>query len=412
MIIHDSHAEILALRAFNRWLVDECKVVLGCGLPDRNHDVNGDDGGAKTGDTGYSSPSPSPFLHYRWRPNHHLNCPPFVLNPSVNIYMYATCAPCGDASMQFTMSEQADPTPWICDPAPAELDTITLTSPLTADPPPPQQQQLPGRSYFSHLAVTRRKPSRPDAAPTLSKSCSDKLALKQLTSVLSTPVAAWLVQPTPAAYLAALVMPSEEVRGCEGGCERAFAERLRGLEYWRAGEMGLYKFAIRGVASDLVESLWKFGKPRARPIFDSASHAGKVREESVLRAGNVSALWIVGHSNLENSRISQGEIKEVLINGVKQGFRFDSTNQKKASSVSRRGLWTALRDAIAELQTVFCNQDDGNVMKDVISAATYASVKQSASSSEPGKDRLEATRQGHEVLGNWIENRGDDEWGE
>lgn len=445
------------MRAFNRWLIDECKTVLNCGVPDRK--LDGNDGRDDAGCS--SSPSPSPFLHYRWHSHnhlHHLDCPPFVLNPSIKIYLYATCAPCGDASMQLTMSEQADPTPWTC-----ALDSVAQTStatsvtstvPFTPDHPSPSPWHsftspasvpvpatLPGRGYFSRLAVTRRKPSRPDAAPTLSKSCSDKLALKQVTSVLSTAVAAWLVRPTRAAYLSALVMPSEEIEGCEGGCERAFATRLERTERWNrlsGGKktqrtMGLYRFTLCGVSRGLTESLWDFAKPRPKAMANSGDPGNqdeKKEKSAVVRAGNVSALWIAGHhpvfrdtgDNITTARaISQGEIKEVLINGVKQGFRFDSTNQKKASSISRSEMWVALCGAIREAEAVSasisasCNQDqdqdDGATLtRGFFAATTYASLKQSASLTGSGRERLEATKQGRQVLGDWAENRGDEEW--
>ena len=108
--------------------------------------------------------------------------------------------------MELTMAAQDDASPW---PTPDYAPASAASSDAT----------LPGRAYFSQLGIVRRKPARGDAPPTLSKSCSDKIALKQSTSLLSS-LAALLVDPK-GAYIDTLVLPLSQYSST--ACERAFA---------------------------------------------------------------------------------------------------------------------------------------------------------------------------------------------
>lgn len=119
-VLHDWHAEILAVRAFNRFLIYEC---------------------ATEGDT----LSPSRYVRQRRVDEICESFPqPFELEAGVSIYMYCSEAPCGDASMELIMQAQDDPTPW-------EI-------PLGNHDISEQKDELKGRGYFSELGVVRRKP--------------------------------------------------------------------------------------------------------------------------------------------------------------------------------------------------------------------------------------------------------------
>ena len=151
-ILHDWHAEIVAIRAFNRYLLDECIL------------------------TSMPPYSPSEIIRQRIPEEFTQRTSeqqPFTIREDITLHMYCSEAPCGDASMELTMALQEDATPWVSAPP-------TLSS--TADHEP---SALRGRSNFSLLGIVRAKPSRPDAPPTLSKSCTDKLVVKQATSLLS-----------------------------------------------------------------------------------------------------------------------------------------------------------------------------------------------------------------------------------
>ncbi|KAH7382223.1 hypothetical protein BKA66DRAFT_512303 [Pyrenochaeta sp. MPI-SDFR-AT-0127] len=137
-ILHDWHAEVLAIRAFNRFLLDQYLLISTAPYPD------------------------SDFLQQRIareRSEHELQ--PFTIKDDVQIHMYCSEAPCGDASMELVMDAQEDATPWTSAPP-----TIPMSSQGTG----PSEQgvgALRGRSNFSLLGAVRCKPSRPDAPPTL-----------------------------------------------------------------------------------------------------------------------------------------------------------------------------------------------------------------------------------------------------
>ena len=121
VVLHDWHAEIIALRALNRFLIDECAQVA------RRKEFQ------------------SAFI--RRRHGHELSealFQPFAIMDDVGIHMYCSEAPCGDASMELTMDAQEDATPWpVPDPVPDNIsDAATLH----------------GRGNFSQLGTVRRKP--------------------------------------------------------------------------------------------------------------------------------------------------------------------------------------------------------------------------------------------------------------
>lgn len=119
--LHDWHAEVLTLRAFNQFLLQECFSL-------------------------FKGP-PSPWV--TWREDSSLgtypSMAPFSIRDGIEIHMYCSEAPCGDASMELVMDEQDDSTPWT--PAPP-ADNVGDE----------EDQELRGRAYFSQLGVVRTKP--------------------------------------------------------------------------------------------------------------------------------------------------------------------------------------------------------------------------------------------------------------
>ncbi|RKF59349.1 tRNA-specific adenosine deaminase 1 [Golovinomyces cichoracearum] len=192
--LHDWHAEILALRSLNRFLLDECLVLLAA------TSCQEDDG---------KNCTISKYLRRRTREEiTESDFQPFSLRDDILLHMYCSEAPCGDASMELTMAAQRDSTPW-------EISAQSLTKKDVQSPP----ILLHGRSYFSQSGSIRGKPSRPDAPPALSKSCSDKLALKQSTSLLSS-ITSLLISPKNV-YLNSLVVPISQFS--KTACDRAFS---------------------------------------------------------------------------------------------------------------------------------------------------------------------------------------------
>lgn len=126
IVLHDCHAEVVALRAFNRFLIDECAMLV--------HD-------STTLSNVVEARHPTQIT--RRSPQ------PFVIRHDVTIHMYCSEAPCGDASMELIMQAQKDSTPWQLPESASDVlsDGAHETSP-----------DLKGRGFFSELGIVRRKP--------------------------------------------------------------------------------------------------------------------------------------------------------------------------------------------------------------------------------------------------------------
>ncbi|KAI9746881.1 MAG: hypothetical protein M1835_002337, partial [Candelina submexicana] len=284
-ILHDWHAEILAIRSFNLFLLHECLSLASSPL--------------------YTSP------YIRRRSTTELSdthSQPFTLNEDTQIHMYCSEAPCGDASMELTMNAQKDATPWPTTSPPNPTDPSSSPSSSTT-------QTLHGRGYFSSLGTVRRKPSRSDAPPSLSKSCSDKLSLKTNLSLLSTPTSL-LLSPSNA-YLHTLILPSSQYSS--KACSRAFSPQ--------------------GRMAPLANKQWKGGY-RYQP-FEIATtkrefeYSRRGRRIGRLVASDLSAVWRPGG-------------QETLLNGVLQGRRLGDA--RGGSMICRKGIWKAFAEVVALLE--------------------------------------------------------------
>ncbi|KAL9114912.1 MAG: hypothetical protein Q9227_001155 [Pyrenula ochraceoflavens] len=331
LMLHDSHAEILALRGLNAFILADLQNILS--LPSQS----------------------SAFLHSN--PDPRSDARPFVLNSSLSIHLFVTSPPCGDASMEFLISSRPseDAQPW--------------TNPTS---------NLQGRGYFSDLGVVRRKPARGDAEQTLSKSCSDKLAVRQVTGLWNTIVSIF-VEP---AWLTSLVLPTEE--GIVEGCRRAFGVtgRLKNLSMAPLPR----RFTYQPFKIDLL--------PREFKRFEFSRN-----EDNVRKAGNVSAVWFAG---LNGYGIG---MSETIINGVKEGHAQHSVDQRKGSVLCRKRFWERAQKA-TELRGL---SEPNGIEKEtfaMLKSCTYASLK-----GHPiNADRREAKASIVGVLGPWRKNSGDDGW--
>ncbi|RMY52489.1 hypothetical protein D0863_14247 [Hortaea werneckii] len=346
-ILHDWHAEVLALRAFNRFLVDECSDLAKRGLGSegawvkwrrRVHEeepVPESSNGRCAGVPGQGNQG-SPWQEQ-----------PFELHDDVRIDMYVSDAPCGDASMELVMREQEDDTPW-----------------------EKAEDGMPGRGNFDRLGVVRRKPARPDAPSTLSKSCSDKLAMKQCTSLLSG-LTTLLIKPERC-YLRRLILPQDRLVATS--VERAFGPNGRmasltsstdGHQFWQSGGYSLNFF-------DVTPTTRRFEYEKA----DGAT------------ASNISTF-------------STPHRQEILINGVLQGRK--QSDPKGASTVSRRRMW---QDVAALAAAV--GDTEGLVKHGVLDSSSYASLKAGAVlEARSGVKKLVR----EEALKGWQRNYGDEDWG-
>jgi tRNA-specific adenosine deaminase 1 len=221
---------------------------------------------------------------------------PFGFNSDVIFHFFTTEAPCGDASMELLIASKTpeDAVPWALPIGPKD-------DPLTG--------VLPGRGYFSQLGAVRRKPSRADSEATMSKSCTDKLTMKQFTGLLSFPAYAFLRAST-SCFIKSLVVYNHQFH--EEGYRRAFGADGRLAPIADQGH-----FFNVDVLSD------------AFPDFEYS----RVATGSGSKSSNVSALWIRGAPN------QYAGISEVLHNGVKEGYKQFDARPSKASVVCRRSLW-------------------------------------------------------------------------
>ena len=132
-VLHDSHAEILAIRAFNCFLLDELDKVLNGRFRSYNDHFKLVEYPSKIiqwRDVSIESPSEN---HHHWHP-------PFKIKDDLRIFMYCSEMPCGDASIELVMSRQKDQKPWPVDVSMAK------------------EEGLKGMSHFSQLGIVRRKP--------------------------------------------------------------------------------------------------------------------------------------------------------------------------------------------------------------------------------------------------------------
>lgn len=358
-ILHDWHAEVLAIRALNHFLLEECKAILAEARPSlylrRRTDDDDDD----------ADPSAGACQQ-----------PPFVWRDGVSLHMYCSEAPCGDASMELTISAQADAAPWAA-PLPRHL---MERNGLTFPPPSDGTETTPdllllGRACFDHLGVVRRKPARPDAPPTLSKSCSDKLALRQCTSLLGS-AASLLVGPR-GLYLESLVLPASQFS--QTACERCFSSRGRmaglvanvggGGETKRRWGSG-YQFRPFEVRTTELE-------------FAFSRRAGGDGPGTKHVASNIATAWSVNG------------LAESIVGGVLQGRK--QTDPRGGSAVCRRRMWSLVKEV-----ATMAGAHGAAAASEVDS---YRELK----ACEPLADRRQVKEDVRaDVLKGWVRNAGDE----
>jgi tRNA-specific adenosine deaminase 1 len=258
--------------------------------------------------------------------------------------------------MENLMAAQDDASPWD---VPAEAAGEDEAS----------SRQLPGRAYFSQLGVVRRKPARSDAPPTLSKSCSDKLALKQCTSLLAS-LTSLFVDPSNV-YISTLVLPEDQYSAT--ACHRSFSAtgRMSNIVDQVTGDG--YSFRPFSVATTTVQ-------------FEYSRRAVQSRSDN-LTASNLAAAWTLSG------------VEESVLGGVIQGHK--PFLPKGASSMSRRSMWQACRELAGKLP-------EWPAIATQLAAETYGQIKQCRLL----ETRSIAKARARDVaLPGWIQNTGDDAFG-
>ncbi len=253
--------------------------------------------------------------------------------------------------MELIMAAQDDSSPWDVPPSASDFASA--------------QPELPGRAYFSQLGVVRRKPARGDAPPTLSKSCSDKLALKQCTSLLSS-LASLLINPTNA-YVDTLVLPDSQYSAT--ACERAFSSNGRMASV--AGKTWPGGYGYRAFTVETTNVEFEYSKRSVAAITSNTS------------ASNLAAAW------------SLSGVEESIIGGVMQGRK--PFNHKGASRMSRRQMWQTSGNIAAQLPA-------WPEVRDSLSASTYGHVKRGPLLKERRQVKADVRSK---ALSGWIQNEGD-----
>ncbi|QIW95484.1 hypothetical protein AMS68_001002 [Peltaster fructicola] len=326
-ILHDWHAEVLAIRGFNRWIIDECQALV----------TDGDSVWLQWKKDWYEKEQSMPTSE--GHPS--IAARPFELKPGVDIHMYVSSAPCGDASMELVMATQSDATPW------------------RAPQPSAAPDDMPGRAHFDQLGIVRRKPSRPDAPSTWSKSCSDKLSMKQCIGLLCGQTSR-LVDPV---YLNTLILPVDEV--VRSAVQRAFSDEGR----------------MKPLLQEDIQERWNQAGYVFRPFeITTTQHEFAFSKIASATSSNVAALWTTRQ-------------QEVLVNGVLMGRK--QCDPRGASCVSRRHMWKALEKVsiaagIPGIQAL-CDRPYSCAKHDMVRAMVKDDVKRMA------------------LLG-WRRNDGDEDW--
>ncbi|KAF4968952.1 hypothetical protein FSARC_3716 [Fusarium sarcochroum] len=330
--IHDWHAEILAIRAFNRFLLDDCRSLLDrddeSSILQRKREMaasNGDGSSLQL----------------------------FKIKDDVKLYMYCSEAPCGDASMELTMAAQDNASAW------------ATPTPITKAPTSNIETSLLGRACFSRTGIVRRKPARGDAPPTLSKSCSDKIALKQCTSLLSA-LTSLFVDPANA-YIHSIILPRSQYS--ELACRRAFSAEGRMSPVVGKEWLGGYAFK-------------KFSTVTTDLEFEFSKRAVKVRADKI-SASNLAATW------------SRSGFEENIIGGVVQGRKAFQVNG--ASRTSRRSMWEAASELAVSLG------DACTTTTKHLGDGTYRDIKEGPLTAHRQRVKGEARET---ALAGWIRNDG------
>ncbi|KIK99701.1 hypothetical protein PAXRUDRAFT_30345 [Paxillus rubicundulus Ve08.2h10] len=265
--LHDSHAEVLARRCALRWFLEEIGRYV------------------------------SRDAQSQWLTRDHEGM--FSLKEGVRMIMYTSTPPCGDASMRFLASHQ--------DEEMAKLKDSAIFESL------PEGVASRGRDNYALFAVLRTKPGRADSPPTLSMSCSDKIARWNVLGIQGALGSAFL-HPIYISKIIIGEVAGNLQRDVRADCERAFWGRLSNVSALPQ------TFRVHRPAIIFTPIPFEFSKFSISPSGTS-------------RSFNESLCWIA------DSSLPQ----EILINGLKRGVppkhRFKKMFRPQLSKVSMLQLY-------------------------------------------------------------------------
>ena len=183
-LINDSHAEVIAKRALQRWIYEQLSALIAAHAAGSAHDSQ-----SASAPTDGSQPEVENDFFVEVPSNGAAGFRP-RFRPGCRLYMWVSQAPCGDASI--VQGDGAAPTA-ACDGVAASEATTRSAARRTGAKPlgmpasvgaaaaVPGAADVESEAAPQRLEVVRRKPGR--GAATLSLSCSDKLARWSLLGV-------------------------------------------------------------------------------------------------------------------------------------------------------------------------------------------------------------------------------------
>ncbi|SCW02945.1 LAFE_0F17744g1_1 [Lachancea fermentati] len=257
-ILHDCHAEILSLRAFNAVLLEHMYRIRT-------------EGSSEFSDLLEESEDKKLFR----------------IKKNYSFALYISKVPCGDSSMNILEDDDAN-------------ESLEQFSCQYVDSN--NRTLLRGRSNYKKKGFVRTKPGRKDSKITLSKSCSDKLCIRQMTSILNSLTWDLIVEP---AFLKYIVIPNLS-QSAEIGLRRSFKERLSGL-----------------------------GKMQEIEFLSCTENFCHEKTSELQSPSLLSAILL----NIEDGKQA---VQEVVLNGVKNGFYVKGSKplrKNSESSISRLSQW-------------------------------------------------------------------------
>ncbi|KZT54528.1 adenosine deaminase/editase [Calocera cornea HHB12733] len=310
-VLHDSHAEVIARRGAIKWFMEEIR----------------------RGRDDWVKPVPGGRL---------------ALREDVTVAMYISCLPCGDASMSYLAATQ--------DPEMASLKDATGSPALSG--------LARGRDGYANYGALRTKPGRADSPPTLSMSCSDKIAAWTVLGIQGALLSS-ILDPVYLDQLVISGIPVELRDRATVDCLRAFRDRL--------GQIG-------GLPRPFRQNVPQVDFSDASFVFSKES----------LSAQNPSITPLASSDSV--SWVADAGLVESLVGGIRRG----------ASLKSRKGLQPRGRSRICKL-SLFNEYARlrHNLGLTVLSPdTTYRSAKLSASGSyDQAKTYL---RSGHGPFADWM----------
>lgn len=307
-MVHDLHAEILAIRLFNWFLLDECSKLV-------DKDVE----------------HVSKIIERN-------KCSQFKLKDGIKLALLVTEPPCGDASISYLTDNLDNKEPWKED----------VTNPRKRQKLDSDVAMIRGRTNFDKKGIVRTKPGRSDSVITLSKSCSDKLCMKQLIGITN---AITSILFPEGIHLEYLVLPKDKLK--EDDINRCFDHRfIQKL----GGENNIHPLKVIGYNKDD----YQFHKPK--------KHSPDVP------------------SQLSLLHVIPSKFTQVLNNGVKNGS-FIKNKRPKTNG-----------------ESIICNKQlykKAHILLDQ-DAATYVDLKKT------NTRRQALKKKGRKTLSGWVSTDTDD----